>query len=144
MNFKELKSSLSSRVIRDSRKFTPRVKVLKEMKQQVGFQVKQKVGRRFFKLEVLSFCFHSVGSEEKVIRMKRKLVSLCLGIVYLALGISNPVGAKLSRWHFGINSFGANWDLRRNCTQRGHCLAGAKLSRWYLGIISSWRQLGST
>ena len=40
-------------------------------------------------------------------RVKRKLVSSCLGIIYLALGISNPVGAKLSRCHLGINSFGA-------------------------------------
>ena len=68
-------------------------------------------------------------------REKRKIVSSCLGIIYLAPGISNPVGAKLSRWHLGINYFGANWDLRRNCTQRGHCLAGAKLSRWYFGLI---------
>ena len=97
-----------------------------------------------FKIAVLSSCFHFVGLEEKVSRAKRKLVSSCLGIIYLAPGISNPAGAKVSRWHLGINSFGANSDLRRNCTQCGHCLAGAELSRWYFGIIYSWRQLGST
>ena len=43
-------------------------------------------------------------------RAKRKLVSSCLGIIYLAPGISNDVGAKLSRWHLRINFFGANWD----------------------------------
>ena len=31
---------------------------------------------------------------------------------YLALGISNPVGAKLSRWRLRINFFGTNLDLR--------------------------------
>ena len=96
-----------------------------------------------FKIAVLPSCFHFVVSEEKVSREKMKLVSSCLGIIYLAPGISNPAGAKLSRWHLGINSFGANSDLPRNCTQRGYCLAGAKLSRWYFGIISSRRQLGS-
>ena len=147
MNLKKLKYSLSSRVIRDSRKLTPRVKGTKETKQWVGFQVKQWVAqgleRRVFKLAVLSSCFHFVGSEEKVSRAKRKLVSSCLGIIYLAPIISNPKGAKLSRRHLGINNFDANWDLRRNCTKRGHCLAGAKLSRWYFGIISSRRQVSS-
>ena len=52
--------------------------------------------------------FRFVGSEEKMSRAKKKLVSSCLGITYLAPGISNPVGAKLSRWRLGINSFGAN------------------------------------
>ena len=93
---------------------------------------------------VLVLSFHFVSSEEKLSRAKRKLVSSCLGITYLALGNSNPVGAKLSRWCFGINYFGANWDLCRSCTQRGHCLAGAKLCCWYFGIISSRRQLSST
>ena len=88
--------------------------------------------------------FHFVGSTKKVSRVKGKHVYSCLGITYLTLRISNPVGAKLSRWRFGINSFGANWDLRRSCTQRGHCLAGAKLYRWYFGIISFRRQLSST
>ena len=97
----------------------------------------------FFKYQYSHLFFHFVGSEEKVSRAKRKLVSSCLGIIYLMPGISNPVGAKLFLCHLGINFFGANWYLRRNCTQRGHCLAGAKLSCWYFGIISSWRQLGS-
>ena len=97
----------------------------------------------FKKYRYSRLVFHFVGSEEKVSRAKRKLVSSCLGIIYLAPGISNSVGPKLSRWHVGINSFGANWDLRRNCTQRGHCLSGAKLSCWYFVIISSQRQLGS-
>ena len=30
---------------------------------------------------------------------------------YLALGISNHVSAKLSRWRLGTNSFGTNWNL---------------------------------
>ena len=68
----------------------------------------------------------------------------CLGITYLTIGISNPIGAKLFCWRLGINSFSANWNVRRSFTQRGHCITGAKLSRWYLGIISSWRQLSST
>ena len=44
---------------------------------------------------------------------KKKLVSSCLGIIYLAPIISNPAGAKLSCWHLGINYFGANWDQRK-------------------------------
>ena len=95
-------------------------------------------------IAALPSCFNFVGSEEKVSREKMKLVSSCLGIIYLAPGISNPDGTKLSRWHLGINSFGANSDIRRNCKQRGHCLAGTKLSRWCFGIISSWYQLSST
>ena len=103
-----------------------------------------KGGTEVFKFAVLLSCFHFVGSEEKVSRAKRKLVSSCIGIIYLVPGISNLVGAKISRWHLGINSFGANWDLLRNCTQRENYLTGAKLSRWYFGIISFRRQLGST
>ena len=95
-------------------------------------------------MAVLLSSFHFADSEEKLSRAKRKLVSSYLDIIYLAPVISNPSGAKLSCWHLGINSFGANLGLRINCTQRGHCLAGAKLSRWYFGIISSRLQLGST
>ena len=116
---------------------------MKATKQLVGFQVKKRVGRRVLKLAVLLSCFYLIGSEEKGSCVKRKLVSLCVGIVYLVLGISNLVGVKLSRWHLGINSFGANLDLHRNFTQCGHCLAGTKLSRWYFRIISSRRQIGS-
>ena len=50
--------------------------------------------------------------------------------------ISNSVGAKISRWHLGINSFGTNSDIRRNCTLHKNCPAGAKISRWHLGINS--------
>ena len=148
LNFKKLKSSPFSRVICYSGELTPRIKGMKATKQWVGFQVKksvaQRVGQRRFKILVLSSCFHFVGLEETVSSAKRKLVSSCLGIIYLAPGISNPVGPKLSRWHLGINSFGANLGLRRNCTQRGYCLAGAKLSHWYFRNISSRHQLGST
>ena len=100
-------------------------------------------GTEGFKIAVLLSCFHFVGSEEKVSRAKRKLISSCLGIIYLAPGISNPIGTKLSCWHLGINSFGANSDLRRNGTQRGHCLIGAKLSCLDFGNNSSSCQLGS-
>ena len=91
-----------------------------------------------------SFLFHFVGSTEKVNRVKGKTRFLMSSYTYLALRISNPVGAKLSRWRLGINSFGANWDLRRSYTQCGHCHAGAKLSLSYFGIISSRRQISST
>ena len=43
-----------------------------------------------FKIVALPSCFHFVGSEEKVSRAKRKFVYSCLGIIYLAPGISNP------------------------------------------------------
>ena len=43
-----------------------------------------------FKIAALPSCFHSIGSEEKVSRAKRKLVSSCLGILYPAPGILNP------------------------------------------------------
>ena len=103
-----------------------------------------------FKIAVLPSCFHFVGSEEKVSGAKRKSVSSCLGIIYLASGISNPYLSFKSHQReniplaFGINSFGVNLDLHRKFTQYEHCLAGVKLSRWYFGIISSWRLLGST
>ena len=51
----------------------------------------------FLKYRYSCLVFHFFGLEEKVSRVKRKLISSCLGIIYLALGISNPVGAKLSR-----------------------------------------------
>ena len=94
LKFRKLKSSLSSRVIRDSGKLTPRVKGMKVTEQWVGFHVKQWVAqgvvRWVFKIAALPPCFHFVGSEEKVSRAKRKLVFSCLGIIYLAPGISNP------------------------------------------------------
>ena len=43
-----------------------------------------------FKIVALLSYFHFVGSEEKVSCAKRKFVLLCLGILYLAPGISNP------------------------------------------------------
>ena len=102
------------------------------------------VGRRVLKIYwCSSFLFHFVGSTEKVSHVKGKTLFLMSLYTYLALGISNPVGAKLSRWRLGINYFGANWDLRRSYTQCGHCYAGAKLSRSYFGNISSWSQLSS-
>ena len=81
---------------------------------------------------------------EKVNRLKGETRFLMSSYTYLALRISNPVGAKLSRWRLGIISFGANWDLRRSYTQCGHCHAGAKLFRSYFGIISFRRQISST
>ena len=69
---------------------------------------KAKGGTEVFKISVLVLSFHFVGSAEKVSHVKGKLVSSCLGITYLTLRISNPVGAKLSRWRLRINSFGAN------------------------------------
>ena len=59
-------------------------------------------GTEGFKKSVLVLSFHFSGLEEKMSRAKRKLISSCLGITYLAPGISNPVGAKLSRWRLGI------------------------------------------
>ena len=82
-----------------------------------------------------SFIFHFVGSTEKVSPVKGKIHFLMSLYTYLALRISNPVGKKISRWRLGINSFGANWDLSRNYTQRGHCHAGAKLSRSHFVIF---------
>ena len=91
-----------------------------------------------------SVIFYFVGSTEKVSRVKGKTRFLMSSYTYLALRISNPVGAKLSRWRLRINSFGANRDLRRSYTQCDHCHDGAKLLRSYFGIISSWRQISST
>ena len=97
-----LKSPPSSPLIRYSGKLTPRVKGMKSTKQWVGFQVKQwvapGVGRSVFKILALPSYFHFVSSEEKVSRAKRKFVSSYLGILYLALGISNPyLNFKLRR-----------------------------------------------
>ena len=155
LNFKKLKSSLSYRVTQDSGKLTPMVKGTKAKNQWVGFYVKQwvaqGVGRRVFKIVALPSCFHFNGLEEKVSHAIRKFVSSCLGILYhppvishTLIWISNSAGAKLCLWHLRINYFDAISYLRRNCIQRGHCLAGAKLSRWYSRIISFRRQLGST
>ena len=91
---------------------------------------------------VLSFPLRRLDRKSEPCEGKtRFLMSL---YTYLALRISNPLGAKLSRWRLGINSFGANWDLHRSYTRCGHCHAGAKLSCSYFRIISSWRQLSST
>ena len=91
-----------------------------------------------------SVLFHLIGLTEKVSRVKEKTRFLMSSYTYLALGISNPVGAKLSRWRLGINSFGASGDLHRSYTKCDHCHAGAKLFRSYFGIISSRRQISST
>ena len=91
-----------------------------------------------------SVLFHFVGSTEKVSRVKGKTRFILSSYTYLALGFSNPVGAKLSRWRLGINSFGANGNLRRRYTQCDHCHAGVKLFRSYFVIISSRRQISST
>ena len=103
LNFKKLKSSLSSRVIRDSGILIPRVKGMKSTKQWVGFQVRQLVaqgvGQRVFRISVLLSSFHFVGSEEKVSGTKRNFVSSCLGIIYLALVISNPYSNFKNRRH---------------------------------------------
>ena len=51
-----------------------------------------------FKIAVLLSCFHFVGSEEKASSAKRKIVSPCLGILYLAPRISKPyLNFKLRR-----------------------------------------------
>ena len=62
-----------------------------------------KAGTKGFKNISTCPVFHFVSSEEKVSRAKRKLVSSCLGITYLAPGISITVGAKLSQWRLRIN-----------------------------------------
>ena len=54
-----------------------------------------------------SFLFNFARSTEKVSRVKEQLLSFMSLYTYLALVFSNPVGAKLSRWRLGINSFGA-------------------------------------
>ena len=105
---------------------------------------KAKGGTKVFKNIGTRPFFPLCQLDRKVSRVKGKLISSCLGITHLALRSLNPVGAKLSRWRLGINSFGANWDLRISSTQRGHCRDGAKLSRLYFGIISSRRQLSTT
>ena len=90
--------------------------------------LKPRITLEGLKISVFVLSFHFIGLEEIVSRAKRKPVSSCLGITYLALGISNPVGAKLSRWCLGINSFDANWDIRRSCMLRRNCPAGGKFS----------------
>ena len=51
-----------------------------------------------FKIAVLPSCFHFVGSEGKMSCAKSKFVSSCLGILYLAPGISNPYLNFKLRW----------------------------------------------
>ena len=91
-----------------------------------------------------SILFHFVGSTEKVSLVNGNTHFFMSSYTYLALGGSIPVGAKISCWRFGINSFGANGDLCRSYTQCEHCHTGAKLFRSYFGIISSLRQFSST
>ena len=93
---------MSSQLIQDSGKFTPRVKEMKATKQLVVFKVKQLVapgvGRMVFKIVALPSYFHFVGSEAKVSHAKRKFVFPYLGILYLAPGIPNPyLNFKLCR-----------------------------------------------
>ena len=57
---------------------------------------------------VLSFTLRQLDRKSEPCEGKTRL--LMSSYTYLALGILNPVGAKLSRWRLGINSFGANWD----------------------------------
>ena len=104
----------------------------------------KRVGRRVLKIyRYSSVIFHFVGLTEKVSRVKGKTRFIMSSYTYLALGFSNPVGAKFSRWCLGINSFGANGDLCRSYTQWDHCHAGTKLFRSYFGIISFRRQISS-
>ena len=87
--------------------------------------------------------FHFVGSEEKWAVPKG--ISFLHILVYSTsrpkfkthIWISNSVGAKIFRWHLGINSFCANSDLRRNCTLSSNYPAGTS------EFTSFWRQLGS-
>ena len=73
----KLNSSMSSRLIRYSGKFTPRVKVKKSMKQWVGTQankwVDPGVGLRVFKIVATSVCFPLHHIRIKVIREKVNL-----------------------------------------------------------------------
>ena len=91
-----------------------------------------------------SFLFNFARLTEKVSRVKEELVSFMSLYTYLALGFSIPVGAKLSHWRLGINSFGAPGNLHRSYTQCDHCHAGAKLFCSYFRIISFRRQISST
>ena len=142
MNIKTLKYSLSSWVIRGYRKNDSngkRNEIKKAMSWLPGKAKGGKEGFKYIPVLVLSFPLRRLDRRSEPCKSKTHLfMSL---YTYLALRISNHVGAKLSCWRLGTNSLGANWDLGISCTQRGHCCAGAKLSRSYFGIISSRRQL---
>ena len=62
----------------------------------------------FKNIPVLVFSFPLHRLDRKSEPCEGKTCLLVSSYTYLALGISYPVGTKLSRWRLGINSFGAN------------------------------------
>ena len=132
-------------IIQGSRKVDSKGKRNESNKAMSWLTGKAKGGTESFKnIPVLVLSFPPRWLDRKSEPCEGKTCLLMSSYTYLALGISNPVGAKLSHWRLGINSFGANWDLRRSYTQHGHFHAGAELCCLYFRIISSRHQPSST